>query len=157
MAVLIADGMVGAPILSLTQALTDAGAVVRLLSSRLGQVTCTDGPTLEIDATLENTPAVLFDALVLPDGVDAVEVLAKDGHTLEFVKDQYRHCKSILVLGASSQLLKKIGIFEVLPSGEPDPGLLVAESGGRDTVADSFIVAISKHRHPARDTAPPLI
>jgi catalase len=94
---------------------------------------------------------------VLPDGVDAVEALSKDGHTLEFLKDQYRHCKTILILGASSKLLKKAGIFEVLPSGDPDPGLLVAMPSGYDAAVQSFIGAIAKHRHPARDMDPPLI
>jgi catalase len=120
-------------------------------------VASADGAAFEVDSTFENSPPVLFDALVLPDGIDAVERLAKDGHTLEFLKDQYRHCKSILVLGAASKLLKKAGIFEVLPSGEPDPGLLVAEPSGYDSVAERFITAITRHRHPERDTDPPLI
>jgi catalase len=156
-AVLVAPGIEGAAVNTLVEALTKAGAVVRLLSTRLGSVSSVDGQKFEIDATLENTPAVLFDALVLPDGIDAVEALSKDGHTLEFLKDQYRHCKSILVLGASSKLLKKAGIFEVLPSGETDPGLLVVKSGEQDGMADGFIAAIARHRHAARDTDPPLI
>jgi catalase len=61
-----------------------------------------EGTPFEVDATLENSPPVLFDALVLPDGIETVERLSKDGHTLEFLKDQYRHCKSILVLGAAA-------------------------------------------------------
>jgi len=36
--------------------------------------------------------------------------LMSDGHTLDFVKDQYRHCKTLLVLGSSSHLLEKAGI-----------------------------------------------
>jgi catalase len=156
-AILIADGVVGTPITQVMQALNEAGAVVRLLSSRLGTIISAEGSEFEIDATLENTPAVLFDALVLPDGMDAVELLSTDGHTLEFLKDQYRHCKSILVLGAAAQLLKKAGIFEVLPSGEPDPGLLVLKPGDYDSAAEQFIEAIAMHRHPARDTDPPLI
>jgi len=40
-----------------------------------------------------------------PDGTDAVTALRADGRTLEFIKDQYRHCKPILALGASGQLL----------------------------------------------------
>jgi len=131
--------------------------VTRLLGQRLGSVRSADGTAFEVDATLENSPSVLFDALVLPDGIDAVERLAKDGHTLEFLKDQYRHGKSILVLGAASKLLKKAGIFEVLPSGEPDPGLLVAESRGFDPAMKRFVTAIARHRHPERHTDPPLI
>jgi catalase len=156
-AILVADGMTGEPITTAVGALTKAGAVTRLLSTRLGCVTDVDGAQFEVDATLENTPAVLFDALVLPDGIAAVAALSKDGHTLEFLKDQYRHCKTIWVLGASSKLLQKAGIFEVLPSGEPDPGLLVTPASEADSAIDGFIAAIGKHRHPQRDSDPPLI
>ena len=156
-AILIADGFEGGSISILVSALTEAGAVTRILSNRLGSVKSADGAAVEVDATLENSPSVLFDAMVLPDGIEAVERLAKDGHSLEFLKDQYRHGKSIVVLGAASKLLKKAGIFEVLPSGEPDPGLLVAEPSGYDTVANSFLTAIARHRHPERDTDPPVI
>ncbi len=156
-AILIAEGLEGGSISNIMGALTEAGAVTRLLSNRLGTLTSADGTAFEVDATLENSPPVLFDALVLPDGIEAVERLSKDGHTLEFLKDQYRHCKSILVLGAASKLMKKAGIFEVLPSGEPDPGLLVAERSGYDSAAKRFITAIARHRHPERDTDPPLI
>jgi catalase len=156
-AILIADGLEGGSISNIVDALTEAGAVTRLLSNRLGTLTSADGTAFEVDATLENSPPVLFDALVLPDGIEAVARLSKDGHTLEFLKDQYRHCKSILVLGAASKLLKKAGIFEVLPSGEPDPGLLVAEPSGYDSAAKRFISAIARHRHPERDTDPPHI
>ena len=156
-AILVAEGMAGAPITKAVEALTNAGAVTRLLSTRLGFVTDADGNRFEVDATLENTPAVLFDAVVLPDGMDAVEALSKDGRSLEFLKDQYRHCKSIWVLGASSKLLQKAGIFEVLPSGEPDPGLIVSPSAEADSALEAFIAAIGKHRHPQRDNDPPLI
>ncbi len=156
-AILIAEGVEGGSISAVADALTEAGAVVRLLSNRLGTLTSAQGTAFEVDATLENSPPVLFDALVLPDGIEAIERLSKDGHTLEFLKDQYRHCKSILVLGAAAKLLKKAGIFEVLPSGEPDPGLLVAEPSGYESAANRFIAAIARHRHPERDSDPPLI
>jgi catalase len=156
-AIVVAEGMAGAPIAHAVQMLSDAGAVTRLLSSRLGAVTSAEGTRFEIDATLENMPAVLFDALVLPDGMDAVEALSKDGRTLEFLKDQYRHCKSILVLGASEKLLRKAGIFENLPTGEQDPGLIVRSSAEVEAALEEFMGAIAKHRHPQRDCDPPLI
>ena len=156
-AIIVAEGMAGAPVTQAMDALTQAGAVTRLLSTRLGFVADSEGKHFEVDATLENTPAVLFDALVLPDGRDAVEALSKDGRTLEFLKDQYRHCKSILVLGASAKLLQKAGIFEVLPSGEPDPGLIVSSVAEADSAVGKFIDAIGQHRHPQRDSDPPLI
>jgi catalase len=155
-AILIANGIEGESVTLVMDALSEAGAVPRLLGSRLGTVTSEDGESFEVDATLENSPAVLFDALVLPDGTEAVESLARDGHTLEFLKDQYRHCKTILSLGASSMLLQKVGIEAQLPSGTEDPGLLMqASTDGFDP--QEFIAAVGKHRHLARDTDPPLI
>ena len=148
-AILVADGIAAEPVRAVLGALTDAGAVSRLLGSRLGTIRSADGEEFEIDATLENSPSVLFDAVVLPDGEAAVQVLAKDGHTLEFVKDQYRHGKTILVLGAAARLLDQVGIPKELPTGKPDPGVIVD--------ADAFIAAVAKHRHPERDQDPPLI
>ena len=152
-AILMANGIDGASISVLLEALHEAGAVVRLLGSRLGTVKAADGGSFETDATLENSPSVLFDAVVLPDGAKGVAALAGDGQAVEFLKDQYRHCKTILVLGAASQLLQKAGIATTLPSGDEDPGLLIDEGGTADTQA--FIAAVAQHRHPARDSDPP--
>ena len=155
-AILVADGVEGDSITAVMDALDEAGAVVRLLGSRLGTVTSEAGETFEVDATLENSPSVLFDALVLPDGTEGVENLARDGHTLEFLKDQYRHCKTILALGASSILLEKAGIGPQLPTGAEDTGLLVAASS-QALDPQIFIAAVAQHRHPARDSDPPLV
>ena len=114
-------------------------------------------PPLEVDATLENSPSVLFDALVLPGGAKAIEILAQDGHTLEFIKDQYRHCKTILALGDSKDLLAGVGISPTLPSGAIDPGLLMATQGDSTATAQAFIAAVARHRHPERDRDPPLV
>jgi catalase len=155
-ALLIANGIDGAAVSSLIAALNKAGAVTRLLSSRLGSVKSANGESFEVDATLENSPAVLFDAMVLPGGPRAVATLAQDGHVLEFLKDQYRHCKTILALGTSHELLAKAGIDSTLPSGARDPGL-ITDSDGIRGIEQKFIGAIAKHRHPERDRDPPLI
>jgi catalase len=156
-AIVLADGVDANPISDLIEALNGAGAVTRLLGGRLGTVRSEDGEPLEIDATLENSPAVLFDALVLPGGTEAVDALCLDGRTLEFVKDQYRHCKTILALGDSRKILTKAGIALTLPSGDEDPGLLIDGQEGNRPSAQSFIAAIGRHRHVGRDRDPPLV
>ncbi|MEO7208866.1 MAG: catalase [Steroidobacteraceae bacterium] len=156
-AILLADGIESEPITDLIEALNGAGAVTRLLGTRLGSVSSEDGEPLEIDATLENSPSVLFDALVLPGGSEAVDALRLDGRTLEFVKDQYRHCKTILALGDSSRILNQAGIPLTLASGDPDPGLLIEDQGASVADAKSFIAAIGRHRHLERDRDPPLV
>ena len=97
----MADGCDGDALVALADRLTDEGAVPRFVSTTLGSVQPASGDAIEVDVSLEAAPAVLYDALVLPDGADAVSALRADGRTLEFIKDQYRHCKPILALGAS--------------------------------------------------------
>jgi catalase len=156
-AILLADGVDSESITDLLEQLNGAGAVTRLLSSRLGTVRSEEGEPLEVDATLENSPAVLFDALVLPAGSEAVDALCLDGHTLEFVKDQYRHCKTILALGDSSKILTRAGVPLVLPSGDADPGVLIEGQDGYEANAQAFIAAVGLHRHVDRDRDPPLV
>ena len=156
-AMLIADGVEGESIAALRAALLEAGAVPRLIGPTLGTYKTAAGDTIEADASLENEPGFLFDALILPDGADAVAMLLTNGHTMEFVKDQYRHCKTMLAFGASSALLDKAGISLSLPSGEDDPGLFTAEVSQADSIAEEFIAAMSLHRHTDRDRDPPLI
>ena len=84
---------------------------------------------------------MLFDAVVLPGGAEAVSRLEADGRTLEFIKDQYRHCKPILALGEGTTLLSACGIDARLPGGGDDPGVIVGKSA--DATADRFIAAVA--------------
>jgi catalase len=154
-AVLIAEGMDASSIDSLQAELIKAGAVVRLLGARLGAVKSASGTPLEADATIENSPAVLFDGVIVPGDDRSAQFLAKSGQAVEFLKDQYRHCKTILVAGASTAMLDKAGIPAVLPSGKPDSGVIVAAQGS--AAAKAFISALSKHRHVERDQDPPSV
>jgi catalase len=156
-AVLIANGIDGDSIATLQAVLLEAGAVPRLIGPHLGTFTTASGKKIEAEASFENEPGFLFDALLLPDGVEAVKTLAANAHTMEFIKDQYRHCKTILALGASSALLERAGISATLPSGKNDPGLFLAEASRADAIAGKFIAAIAVHRHNDRDQDPPLI
>ena len=109
---------------------------------------------VEIGASLDVAPPVVFDAMVLPDGERAAASFAANGRVLEFLKDQYRHCKPILVLGASLRVLGAAGIPAKLPSGQPDAGLIAGDAG---ETLDRFIAAIAMHRHFARETEPPAV
>jgi catalase len=155
-AMLVADGVDGDRLRSLADRLTAAGAVPRFVGSRFGAVSSISGDAIEVDVTMEAAPSVLFDAIVLPDGKDAVKRLTDDARTLEFLKDQYRHCKPILALGAASALLEKADIPAMLPSGRPDPGLLTSV-GTDDAIGERFVEALAKHRHFDRESDPPRI
>jgi catalase len=150
-AILVANGVEGASLHALHAALTTAGAVPRFVGPRLGTYSTTSG-AIDADASMENSPPVLFDALILPDGEAGVQALAKDGHTMEFVVNQYRQCKTILALGASRALLERAGISD----NALDAGLLRMKGTDR-TSAAAFIAALTKHRHPERESDPPAL
>jgi catalase len=154
-AILIADGCNATALTALADRLTNEGAVARFVATALGSVQPAEGDAIEVDVSLEAAPAVLYDALVLSDGAEAVNALRADGRVLEFVKDQYRHCKPILALGTGEQLLEACGISTMLPSGQADCGLIVASDAS--AAGDAFIAAIAKHRHFARETDPPRV
>ena len=107
-AILVADGCEGETLAALADRLTSEGAVPRFVATTLGRVQPATGEAIEVDVSLEAAPAVLYDAVVLPDGAEAIKTLRADGRTLEFIKDQYRHCKPILAVGVSDQLLSRL-------------------------------------------------
>ncbi len=149
-AILVADGIVGKSAVAVHAVLAAQGAVPRFVASRIGPVKTTDGTAVEAQASLENEPAFLFDAIVLTDGNDGVAALAADEHTVPFIQDQYRHGKTILALGAAKRLLDQAGIANKLPGGKADPGLVISDGTGK-TYLDAFIKAIACHRHPQRE------
>jgi catalase len=152
-AIIIADGVTG-DVEDIAERLAAEGAVPIFLGSRLGRVKTTSGTTIEIGASLDVAPPVVFDAMVLPDGEAATAALSTNGRALEFLKDQYRHCKPILLLGTSLRLLDAVGIPAKLPSGQPDTGLI---TGDANQTIDRFIEAIAMHRHFAREAEPPVV
>ncbi len=154
-AILVADGIDAGKLRALADRLLAGGATPRFIGARLGMVESMHGDPVEVDATFEAVPSVLFDAVAFPGGADAAKRLAMDGRALEFVKDQYRHCKPILVLDGAA-LLEKAGIPSTLPSGQPDPGLVFGE-GAEASVVEAFVGALEKHRHFDREADPPVV
>ncbi len=68
------------------------------------------------------------------------------GQALEFLKDQYRHCKPILVLGAGETVAAEAGI----PLDDPADWAIVRE-------LPAFVAAVGKHRNWDRAVDPPVV
>jgi len=154
-ALLVAHGVAGKPIAKLMAGLQKAGAVPTLVAPRIGAVSTSDGEPLLATGSMENSPPVLFDAVVLPDGSAGVDVLLGLGHALEYASLTWRHGKTLLVLGAGRALMEKAGVPLMLGNGEPDPGVLLGK--GDDKTIQAFIAAVAKHRHPQREGDPPRV
>jgi catalase len=145
-AILGAPGVEPGSVTGTQTALAKAGAVVRLVAPALGPIATGDDGDLEADATLETLPAVLLDAVVVPDGAAAVDALQGVGQAREFLRDQYRHGKPILMLGAGERLVEAAGV----PTGDSSDWALVRE-------LPAFIEAVGKHRNWTRMSDPPRV
>ncbi|WP_454674082.1 catalase [Achromobacter pestifer] len=150
-AILVAEGVDGAAVFAVADALMQAGVVVRLVGQRIGPVPTSEGASLDADASLDNQPSGLFDGAVIPPGAAALERWQADGRALEFVRDSYRHGKTLLAVGEGAGLLEAAGI-----ASEPgDGGLIVGTL--QDLSVAAFIESLALHRHPERETSPPRV
>jgi catalase len=156
-AIIVADGMDAAAAGAMHEALAAQEAVPRFVGIKLGSVRGAGGESLEVEVSMEAAPAVVWDAMIIPGGDAATQMLSVSGHALEFLKDQYRHCKPILLMGAAASLLETTGIAAAMKSGKPDPALIVANDGDTDFALESFIAALAAHRNFERDTDPPVV
>jgi catalase len=156
-ALLVADGVDAPALVRAHEEFSAAQAVPRFVGASMGSVSANGGSVLPVEVTIEAAPSVLWDAVVLPDGAAAIEALMKNGHAMDFVREQYRHCKPILALGAGETWLKKLGVSRTLPGGAVDAGLVAGPASEIDGLLERFCVAVAHHRHFARETDPPLI
>ncbi len=156
-ALLLADGVNGTAALEIHQALSEQGAVPRFVGVVMGQVDSANAAAIEVEVSLEAAPSVLWDACVILDGEAASATLARSGQALEFLKDQYRHCKTILALGTGASVLKAAGLPRELPDGRTDPGLLIHNADAHGSAIPEFVEALTRHRHFERESDPPLI
>ena len=154
-AILVADGVAGPSVAAVQAALLAAGAQVLLVAPRLGPVKTEDGNPLEATGTFENSPPVVFDGVVLPDGADGVQALGSLVEVVDFISNQYRHGKTILAVGAACALLERGGVQPKLLSGEADPGIVMGTQAKVDGAVAAFITALGRHRHPEREAGKP--
>lgn len=156
-AILVAPGVNIISARFIYTALLNKGAVPRFVGTRLGNVANDVGEAINIDISLEAGPSVLYDGLVIPDGEPAIVDLLRNALALDFVREQYRHCKPILVIGEGMKLLLNADIPLTLPNGEPDGTLLEAEAGEVVDATVRFEHLLAAHRQFARETDPPVV
>jgi catalase len=149
-AILAADGVDDASLSRITQALTAAGAIGKIVAPRLGQLKGTGGKTYPIDFSLLTAASVLFDAVFVPGGTKSVQTLSVERDAVEFVTESFRHCKTIGASGEGVGLLRACPGIPV-PNGAKeangDPGVIVGDNA---QVTKRFVDAMAQHRHWTR-------
>jgi catalase len=115
--VLISDGSDAAVLQALTQSITKAGGVVKLIAPKIGQVTLKSGSLTKAHGQLAGTPSVLVDAIALVLSDAAARQLSKEAAAVQFVMDAFGHLKAIGYTKEAQPLLEKAGV-------EPDAGVV---------------------------------
>ena len=151
-AILVADGLDFPSFKRVQHDLVDAGAICKLVGAQLGGVSTLGGRQLAVDYTLANMPSVMFDAILIPGGAEAVATLCSLGDAVHFVLEAYKHGKAICAINEGAQLLATLG-FGAGRNADvtyiPTPGVLLADArrSAEGQLSQEFIAAISLHRH----------
>ncbi|WP_239157366.1 catalase [Actinocatenispora thailandica] len=157
-AVLAADGLSGATLRPLFDALTGCGARPELLGLRDGELSTMEGEAVSADRSHTTVSSVLYDAVLVPDGADAVSALEADGAATHYVLEAYKHGKPVAGIGAGADL-----VVRLLDAAMPDDAaradaeqgvVLVADPADSDAwrrFLDDFEAALAKHRIFTRD------
>ncbi|MGJ7495198.1 catalase HPII [Variovorax sp. RT4R15] len=152
-AILVADGVDSASLKPIREAIEQAGAQCKVVGPRLGSVTSASKRQIDVDATFANTPSVMFDAVLVPGGKEAVAALVRNGEAVHFVLEAYKHCKAICTVGEGAGLLSTLGIgadAKGAPAGvvvAATPVTNLGDNTAAQQVAHAFVAAIAKHRH----------
>lgn len=152
-AVLAADGVDVTGVERFIEAMRRRGAIVEVLAPVAGgSLAGGSGGQLAVDRAITTMASVLYDAVVVPCGPDAMQTLSKDGYAMHFITEAYKHLKAIGAFGAGVQLLPKAGVTESLAQ---DTSVMVSRGVVTTTAAaddlndeffDAFTAELAKHR-----------
>ena len=142
-AVMIAAGHDAKSLATEKSSLEKAGATVEIISTVVGSVTASDGSATQSARSFLNTPSVVYDGIIIADGLASVKILSGRGDALRFVEEAYRHCKTIGAHGNGQHLLDEAGIMA------GDDGIVTGTVG--TAVMKGYIAALSQHRHWMRE------
>jgi catalase len=154
-AILAGDGVNDADLAGIQKALREAGAEAKIVAPHLGMLKSAKGAQVHIDFSFLTSSSVLFDAVFIPGGDGSAQSLENDADVVEFVKEAYKHCKTIAAIGAGGRLcstcLERDGFDREHDRNTEDEGLIIGHEGDARTVISRFIKAMAQHRHWARE------
>ena len=150
-AILATDGVDKVSLLTMKQALEDAGAQTKIIAPHLGFITPNNGNPIKVDQSFLTAASVLFDAVYVPDGLQSSAALTQEQDAIHFINEAYKHCKAIAADGAGVKLIDATAAgAKIHSAGKADKNSLalgVVQNGE----ASEFISAIAQHRFWERE------
>jgi catalase len=117
--ILIHEGSDAKAIEAIKAAAIQAGAAVKIVAPRIGEIELSDKSRIAVDGQLAGTPSLVFDAVAVLLSEAGAEALLREAAAIDFVRDAFGHLKAICIDAGGQALLQKAGVA-------PDPGVIAA-------------------------------
>ncbi|MBC7780532.1 MAG: catalase [Proteobacteria bacterium] len=151
-ALLVAAGVSSAGVRAAHAMLAAAGAAPRFVGPRLGSVMVDDGEPLHVEITFETAPSQLWDAVVVADRTGGWETVTDAAQVVDFVRDQFRHCKPILAFGAGQEIARYAVASLSTGNDGRAPGVFLSDvAGSSDPMLEQFVTAVGAPRDLSRE------
>jgi catalase len=154
-AIIISEGSDETVINNLYKDFINEGAVPRLVGARLGKIISANGKAIDIEITLEAGPSVLYDAVVIVQSESSPQPLQDNADALDFIRQQYRHCKPIYAIGGGAQVVAAAGVPLTLPDGTNDSAIIIDQKNSLPKSIAQFKTALAGHRSFERESPIP--
>ncbi|KAK0443540.1 catalase [Armillaria borealis] len=173
-AILVADGFDQANVEGMQGAIRELGALPFLIGPRRGRILPKGGKSegMMVDHHFEGQRSTLFDAVLVPSGVEHAKILSEIGRTVHWIRESFGHCKAIGAIGDGADFVRNaLAVPGVNLSGNDDVvvsyGVVTVGNGQSDlystgdfakgkkeskVFASAFALEISKHRCWERET-----
>jgi catalase len=157
-AILASDGVQADDVAAARHELGGKGAICEVLGPRGGTLGAAGGGTVRVDRALPTTSSVLYDAVLIPGGADAIRALSRDGKAVHFVGEAFRHCKAVGAVGDGIALLDAahVTLAHRADGDRPavDAGVVTVAGHVTREFLEAFADAVAAHRHYEREIAP---
>lgn len=133
-AILAADGVDADSLNSVKNKLNSEGAVVEVIAPRQGFITASNDERIEVDQSFLTAASVLFDAVYVAGGTNAVATLEAEANAVHFLNEAFKHCKPIAAHQDAMQVLEASYFSKKLPADYKEDsvlseGILVGDAG----------------------------
>jgi catalase len=133
--VLVTEGVKAAGVVALRTALGDSGAALHVIAPHGGEIGGSGDDALKADATVFNSDATVYDALIVADNPSPL-----DPKSVMMLQEAYRHHKTVGAWGAGTEALTVAGI------DEGADGVVTAAKSNK-AFTDGVLEALGWHRH----------
>jgi len=153
-AILAADGVDGASLSTVKDTLVAAGAVVHIISPKLGKIISQEDQEIVPDESFLTAASVLYDAVYVPGGTNSVATLEAEANAIHFLNEAFKHCKAIAADEQALQVLESTYFYKKLPAEYSKETVLregVLVLGQADELSSTFKEMIALHRFWERE------